>query len=327
MDILVNVLLFAVGLVAIIKGADWLTDGAADIAKRFGIPTIVVGLTIVAMGSSMPEFVVSVTAAVKGNSDIALGNVVGSNIFNILGIMGITALVCPIKVDKCNIRYDVPFVIFAAVAVLITVFDNYIDGSTFTNQISRSDGLMLLCVFIVFMLYTISLAKKQNQTDVLTEEQKAVLPPMWRCSLLVLVGLALLIFGGDLIVDGASGIASDLGVSDAVIALTIVSAGTSAPELAASVMAAKKGDTAMALGNIVGSNVFNVFFILGVSALIRPISACGIKPFDIYAMLASAILLWLLCKFGKTYYTLTRAEGVLLIILAVVYYTCCVSMG
>ena len=327
MDILVNVLLFVVGFAAIVKGADWLTDGAANIAKRFGIPTIVVGLTIVAMGSSMPEFVVSVTAAIKGNSDIALGNVVGSNIFNILGIMGITALVSPIKVDKCNIRYDVPFVIFAAAAVLITIFDNYIDGAGCTNQISRSDGLMLLCVFIVFMVYTLSLAGKQSSSDALTDEQKAALPPMWRCSLLVVIGLVLLIFGGDFIVNGASGIASDLGVSDAVIALTIVSAGTSAPELAASVMAAKKGDTAMALGNIVGSNVFNVFFILGASAVIRPISACGVKPFDIYALLASAVLLWLLCKFGKTYYTLTRAEGLLLIVLAVAYYVCCVTLG
>lgn len=327
MGILLAILYFLGGLAAIVKGADWLTDGSASIARKFGIPSLVVGLTIVAMGSSAPELVVSVVAALNGNSDIALGNVVGSNIFNILGIMGITAMVTPIVVERSNIRYDVPFAILAAVAVAITALDSLLNGSGCTDSISRSDGLLLICVFIIFMVYTMSIAQKGKDSGSATsEEDVAGVLPMWRSVTYIVVGLAALIIGGNFLVDGASYIATWIGISQAVVALTIVSAGTSAPELAASIMAARKGDTAMALGNVIGSNVFNVFFVLGTAATIQPIGAGGITMFDISALIASAVLLWVLCKFGKTYYTLTRMEGGLLVVLAIAYYTvlvCC----
>lgn len=324
MTFVIFIIQFAVGLLAIIKGADWLTDGAASIARRFGIPSIVIGLTIVAMGSSAPEFVVSVVSALQGNTDMALGNVVGSNIFNILAIMGITALVREIKVDRSNIRYDVPFAVLSSVAIAITVLDTYLDGAA-ENTISRSDGLMLLCLFGVFMSYTVAIASKGkgqtdsgdgNATDV--EQKRYSTLKAWG---MIVVGLACLIIGGKWFVDGASGIASLLGLSDAIIALTIVSGGTSAPELAASIMAARKGDTAMALGNVVGSVSFNVFFVLGTAASIHPLGLGGVTIVDIATVLGAAVVLWMFCKFGKTYYTLTRLEGAIMTLMAVAYYT------
>ncbi|MBQ0072763.1 MAG: calcium/sodium antiporter [Prevotella sp.] len=319
---------FAVGLIAIIKGADWLTDGAASIAQRFGIPSIVIGLTIVAMGSSAPEFVVSVMSAIQGNTDMALGNIVGSNIFNILGIMGITAMVREIKVDRGNIRYDVPFAVLSSAVIAITALDSYLNEGM-ANSISRTDGMLLLCLFAIFMSYTIAIATPCNHvtnvtdvtdvTDVTSSasDKKQSLKDV----VFIIGGLSCLIIGGDWLVSGASGIASALGISDAIIALTIVSAGTSAPELAASVMAARKGDTAMALGNVVGSVSFNVFFVLGAAATIHPLSLGDVTTMDIMTVLAASILLWVFCKFGKTYYTLTRSEGLILTLLAIAYYT------
>ncbi|MBR2183881.1 MAG: calcium/sodium antiporter [Prevotella sp.] len=316
------VLEFVIGLVAIIKGADWLTDGAASIAHHFGIPTIVVGLTIVAVGSSAPEFVVSVVSAIKGNVDMALGNVVGSNIFNILGIVGITALVMPITIDRRNMKYDVPFVVLSSLFIAITAFDSYFEGNgnPVNNSISRSDGLLMLCTFVVFMAYTMSIAKKdQNNTD---DNDNNIKPkPLWKNILLAIIGLVLLVAGGDGLVEGASGIARWIGISESVIALTIVSAGTSAPELAASVMAAKKGDTAMALGNVVGSVVFNVFFVLGTSAVIFPLGIGGVTATDILALLGASVLLWILTAFGQKTLIITRTEGAILVIMAIAYYT------
>ena len=314
MELLINILLFSVGLLAIIKGADWLTDGAASIARRFGIPSIVVGLTIVAIGSSAPEFVVSVLSAIQGNVDIALGNIVGSNIFNILGIMGITALVRPVEVQHGNVRYDVPFAVLSSVVIAITAL---IPGQCSTNEISRTDGLMMLCMFAIFIYYTISIAINQKNNDQ-QERQEVVL---WKAIVGVVIGLVFLILGGKGLVKGASGIASTIGISESIIALTIVSIGTSAPELAASVMAAKKGDTAMALGNVVGSVVFNVFFVLGTAATIQPLGIGGITPADILILLGSSVMLWGFCAFGKKYYTITRTEGSFFVILVIAYYT------
>ena len=322
MQELILVLEFVIGLVAIIKGADWRTDGAASIAHHFGIPTIVVGLTIVAVGSSAPEFVVSVVSAIKGNVDMALGNVVGSNIFNILGIVGITALVMPITIDRRNMKYDVPFVVLSSLFIAITAFDSYFEGNgnPVNNSISRSDGLLMLCTFVVFMAYTMSIAKKdQNNTD---DNDNNIKPkPLWKNILLAIIGLVLLVAGGDGLVEGASGIARWIGISESVIALTIVSAGTSAPELAASVMAAKKGDTAMALGNVVGSVVFNVFFVLGTSAVIFPLGIGGVTATDILALLGASVLLWILTAFGQKTLIITRTEGAILVIMAIAYYT------
>lgn len=322
MQELILVLEFVIGLVAIIKGADWLTDGAASIAHRFGIPTIVVGLTIVAVGSSMPEFVVSVVSAFKGNVDMALGNVVGSNIFNILGIVGITALVMPITIDRRNMKYDVPFVVLSSLFIAITAFDSFFDATNPVNDsISRSDGLLMLCTFAVFMSYTMSIAKNDQDKAPEASDNEHKESPLWKNILFVLIGLVLLVAGGDGLVEGASGIARWIGISESVIALTIVSAGTSAPELAASVMAAKKGDTAMALGNVVGSVVFNVFFVLGTSAVIVPLGIGGVTATDILVLLGASVLLWILTAFGQKQLIITRTEGAIMVIVAIAYYT------
>lgn len=322
MQELLFVLEFAIGLIAIVKGADWLTDGAASIAHHFGIPTIVVGLTIVAVGSSAPEFVVSVVSAIKGNADMALGNVVGSNIFNILGIVGITAMVTPIVIDRRNMMYDVPFIVLSSLFIAITAFDSFFDTTNpVTDSISRSDGLLMLCTFIVFMSYTLSIAQNSKHTKENSEVSSGKKKPLWKNIMWVIIGLVLLVAGGDGLVEGASGIARWLGVSESVIALTIVSAGTSAPELAASVMAAKKGDTAMALGNVVGSVVFNVFFVLGTSAVIFPLGLGGVTTTDIMVLLASSVILWILTAFGQKTLIITRNEGAILVIMAIAYYT------
>ena len=322
MQELLFVLEFAIGLIAIVKGADWLTDGAASIAHHFGIPTIVVGLTIVAVGSSAPEFVVSVVSAIKGNADMSLGNVVGSNIFNILGIVGITAMVTPIVIDRRNMMYDVPFIVLSSLFIAITAFDSFFDTTNpVKDSISRSDGLLMLCTFIVFMSYTLSIAQNSKHTKENSEVSSGKKKPLWKNIMWVIIGLVLLVAGGDGLVEGASGIARWLGVSESVIALTIVSAGTSAPELAASVMAAKKGDTAMALGNVVGSVVFNVFFVLGTSAVIFPLGLGGVTTTDIMVLLASSVILWILTAFGQKTLIITRNEGAILVIMAIAYYT------
>ena len=318
-SIITNIALFSVGLLAIIKGADWLTDGAASIARRFGIPTIVVGLTIVAIGSSAPEFVVSVLSAIRGNVDIALGNIVGSNIFNILGIMGITAMVRPVEVQRGNVRYDIPFAVLSSIVVAITAL---FADSCGIIEISRTEGMLMLCMFAIFISYTLAIAKNANTATSGGSEasERVGEGPLWKSITGVVVGLAVLLLGGEGLVRGASGLASAMGMSQSIIALTIVSIGTSAPELAASVMAAKKGDTAMALGNVVGSVVFNVFFVLGTAATIHPLGIGGITMFDICTLLVSSVLLWAFCALGKTYYTLTRLEGFIFVILMVGYY-------
>ena len=321
MQVLICVALFLVGLVVIIKGADWMTDGAAAIAKRYGISTMVIGMTIVAIGSSAPEFVVSALASFEGNTDMAIGNVVGSNIFNILAIMGATAFVSPVASSKGNIRYDLPFVILSSLAVLFSAFDGIFTPGA-VNEISRSEGMLMLCLFAVYIGYTLTIAKKPGteplKSDVERQENpSAEVKPLWKCVLLIVVGLALLLFGGDWLVEGASGIAIALGVSQSVVALTIVSIGTSAPELASSIMAARKGDTDMALGNVVGSVVFNVFFVLGVAAVISPLALGNISLVDIVTLLLSSVFLWAFCK---THSSLGRVEGLIMIIIQIIYY-------
>lgn len=335
MEILLFIAKFLIGLVVIVKGADWMTDGASAIAKRFGISTLVIGMTIVAIGSSAPEFVVSALAAIKGNTDMAIGNVVGSNIFNILAIMGATSLVAPVAASKGNIRNDVPFAALSSLVVLFAAFDSFLTKDA-VDEISRSEGLLMLCMFAIFISYTMAIAKKgngngnhnenenenenENTTDIINENDKEKTlqqTSIFKSIILVIVGLAFLIMGGDGLVDGASGIASYMGVSQSIIALTIVSIGTSAPELAASMMAAKKGDTAMALGNVVGSVVFNVFFVLGTAATIHPLALGNISIFDISTLLIASALLWIFCK---SHSALVKWEGVVLLLVQIAYY-------
>lgn len=331
MDTFLFVLRFVVGLVLILKGVDWLTDGASAVARRFNISTLVIGLTIVAFGTSAPELVISLLSAVSGKTEMALGNVVGSNIFNAFAIMGITAMVSPVKVSGNNLRYDVPLCILASVVVFVMANDSLVEGKG-TNSISRSEGMTLLCFFVIFMSYTFAIARNKmgenipsvctsGQMEHVQDEQTSnYRMPMWKSLLFIILGLAGLIFGGDCFVDGASGIASALGVSQSVIALTIVGAGTSAPELVTSVVAARKGDTDMAMGNVVGSNIFNIFLILGVSSTVCPLALGSITMFDFLVLFASSVSLWLCCKFGKDYHVITRPEGVLLTLCMVAYY-------
>lgn len=317
MSLLIFIAMFLGGLVAIIKGADFLTDGAAAIARQLGIPSIVVGLTIVAMGSSLPEFVVSVFSAFKGSTDMAVGNIVGSNIFNILGIMGLTATVAPISVNWTNIRNDVPFALLSSIVVLLVAWD---------GTVARTEGLLLLCMFAIFLSYTFSYAKsdkpQQTKMDATEATETSEEKPMGTFKSIVMCvgGLALLLVGGNLLVDGGAGTARLLGMPESLVALTFISIGTSAPELAASLMAARKGDHGMALGNVVGSVVFNVFFVLGTAATVQPLIISGLGMIDFGTLIAASALLWIFCRYGKARFTLSRTEGIILTLVALAYY-------
>ena len=307
---------FVVGLLLIIKGADWLTDGASDIARRFNVSSLVIGLTIVAFGTSAPELVVSVISAVKGQTDLAIGNVVGSNIFNSLAIVGATALICPVACSKGNIRYDVPLCLLASIVLFVMANDTLLDASN--DVISRSDGIVLLCFMAIFLSYSITLGINSSNNAI--DKKQSSTTHLGKAALLFVIGLAGLIIGGEWMVDGASGIAKSMGVSQSVIALTIVAAGTSFPELITSIVAARKGDTDMALGNVVGSNIFNIFFILGTSAIISPLHGGNIGIIDFLTLVFGATLIWVFCRFGRKYHHNTRVEGAALTMCAIIYY-------
>lgn len=326
MELITDIAFFLVGLVLIVKGADWLTDGAASIARRFGIPTLVIGLTIVAIGTSAPEFVVSMLGAIHKSPDIAIGNVVGSNIFNILGMMGTTALISPILLTRGNVMRDLPIMNMAVLALFVMLADKILDSEVTRNYLSRADGIILLCLFAMYMYYTIWLAKKGKKAEKKAgkksgEELINGTPRrLWFSILLFLVGLGCLIGGGELMVDGASGIARSLGVSDAIIALTIVSIGTSAPELATSITAARKGDNAMAVGNVVGSVVFNTLLILGASSLVYPLPMKGITYIDLSVQMGAALLFLIFSHLGRKRFIITRLEGAIMVMLQIAYY-------
>ena len=308
---------FSVGLFFIFKGADWLTDGSSAIARRFNISSLVIGLTIVAFGTSAPELVVSVLAAINNQPDMSIGNVIGSNIFNSLAIAGGTALISPIICTRNNLRYDIPLCIISSIAAVATC--TTIGSFTLTTDtISRTDGIILLCFFLIFISYTFAIPH-QGVDDSDNENRPTM--TVTRSIVLCVLGLAGLILGGNWMVDGASGIAEWLGVSERTIALTIVAGGTSFPELITSVVAARKGDTDMALGNVLGSNIFNVFFVLGTAATITPLTVGDITFFDLGTLLVANLLLWIFCVVGKPRFTVTRPKGLILVLLAIAYYT------
>ena len=260
MEILLQVLLLVVGFVMLMKGADWFVEGASQIADRLGIPQLVIGLTIVAMGTSLPEAAVSISAATQGSAEITIGNVVGSNIMNVLVILGLTAVVCVIPVQKSTVRYEIPFMILiTAVLAGLGLAD---------NQVSRPEGLILWAFMILYLFYLLRMAK--NGTG--GEEAGGKKRPIWLLILMVLVGAAMIVFGSDITVDAATAIAKIFGMSERFIGLTIVAFGTSLPELVTSVTAAVKGKTDIAVGNIVGSNIFNILFVVGTTALITPVA-------------------------------------------------------
>ena len=278
-------------------GADRLTDGAVAVAEKMKMPQIVIGLTIVAMGTSMPEFCVSLISALKGTSDLAVGNIVGSNIFNTLLIVGVSALVAPMSIMKTTVRKDIPFALVASALLLIMCLD---------GDISRIDAAILFVMFLIFMYITLRGAKAQG-TDVEEKEKKPM--ATWLSVVWILVGLACLIGGSNLFVDGATAVATKLGVSEAVIGLTIVAGGTSLPELATSVVSARKGSSGIAIGNVLGSNVFNILAILGLTGVISPMTLKGITMTDLSMMVISIILIWL---FSFTKYKIERWEGAIL---------------
>ena len=321
-----NILLLIGGLILILLGANGLTDGAASVAKRFHIPPIVIGLTIVAFGTSAPELTVSVSSALKGSADIAIGNVVGSNIFNTLMIVGCTALFAPIVITRNTLRKEIPLCILSSVALLICANDVFLNKAP-ENILNRADGLLLLCFFVIFMGYTFAIAFKPataTQTEQIkpptTEEEETEVKslPWWKSILYIIGGLTALIFGGQLFVDGATGIARNLGVSESIIGLTLVAGGTSLPELATSIVAALKKNPEIAIGNAIGSNLFNIFFVLGCSASITPLHLNGITNFDLFTLVSSGILLWLFGLFFAKR-TITRIEGGIMVLCYVAY--------
>ena len=318
-----NILLLIGGLILILLGANGLTDGAASVAKRFRIPPIVIGLTIVAFGTSAPELTVSVSSALKGSADIAIGNVVGSNIFNTLMIVGCTALFAPIVITRNTLRKEIPLCILSSIVLLICANDVFWDKAP-ENILNRVDGLLLLCFFLIFMGYTFAIASKpvtmeqQAEHPVIEEETEIKSLPWWQSILYIIGGLAALIYGGQLFVDGATGIARNLGVSESIIGLTLVAGGTSLPELATSIVAALKKNPEIAIGNVIGSNLFNIFFVLGCSASITPLHLSGITNFDLLTLVGSGILLWLFGLFFAKR-TITRIEGGIMILCYVAY--------
>ena len=306
---MVNILLLLVGLGLVVLGADWLVNGASSIARRAGISEFVIGLTIVGFGTSCPELVVSLSGAIEGNSDISVGNVVGSNIFNVLFILGLTAMVLPVGMTDKNRRIDIPITL--GVTILLVILG--ITGSMSGPVISRWEGVLMLLVFSVYLFYCF----KSDSKDEFSETQRATLS-ITKSIALTLTGLAGLIFGGDLFVDSATALARQIGVSDKFIAVTILVGGTSLPELATSLVAAIKGKEQLALGNILGSNVFNAMMILGLSSVITPLSFASMTIVDIITLVLSAVLLLIWAYTGRKN-RIDRREGAAMLLCYVAY--------
>lgn len=337
----INIVLLVLGVIIVLKGADWLTDGAVNIATRFGVSQMVIGLTIVAMGTSMPEFCVSMVSALKGTPDLAVGNVVGSNTLNTLLIVGCSALVAPIMVKRSSVKRDIPFAVVASLLMLLFCLD---------GAIGRVDAAVFFAGFCLFMFVTLKYAKTTEEhaatvatsgaatTTAISEAStsqassseasssetsapkasQASGTSMLKAVVMLVVGLLCLIAGSNMFVDNASFVASSLGVSDAVIGLTIVAGGTSLPELATSMVSAKKGNSDIAIGNVIGSNVFNILMIIGITGLVKPMHIAGITTLDLIMMLASMLLMWFFCR---TTYKVKRWEGAVLTIVYLAYLT------
>ena len=310
---ILSVISFVAGIALVILGADWLTKGASALARRFNMSELLIGLTIVAIGTSLPELVISTGSALKGSPGLALGNIIGSNIFNGMLILGVTALLCPIKFDAKMLTREIPFNLLASIA-LILVSGSMLVGGASGEMITRYGGMLLLCFLAIFVRYTFTITNDGG------DEEAGEVLSIGKVVLFIVAGLAALIFGGNVFVDGATEIARLLGLSEAVIGITIVSAGSSLPELAVSVSAARKGNVGIALGNVLGSNILNIFFILGVSATITPIALDGFSVVDYYVLLASSLLIYIVARFGGKA-VITRFEGALLVAGYVAYTT------
>lgn len=306
-----TILLLLFGFFFLIKGADFFVDGASSIAKNFRVPPLVIGLTIVAFGTSAPEAAVSISSALKGQNDITLGNVIGSNIFNFLCVVGSSAVICPFKVKRSIILKEFPLTILSCVVVLLLSADLLLADST-ANVLQRQDGFILLLFFGIFLYYIIHMAITNREST--TEDVK--LMPLPKSILLSIIGIIGIVLGGDMVVDGASTIAVMLGMSQTLVGLTIVAIGTSLPELVTSIVAARKGESDIALGNVIGSNLFNVFFILGLSATLNPININPATIIDTVILLAITLLVYFFAISGKR---IQKLEGSILLLLYLLY--------
>lgn len=313
--LIVDVICILAGLVMILVGSDWLVDGASGVARKYGISEFIIGMTIVGIGTSMPELVSSAISAVQGHGDMALGNVTGSNICNILLILGVTALISPIKYTRSNIRKDVPFAILVSLFLIVMLYNGFgLFGEMGTPGISRVDALYLLLIFAVFMIDSFRSAKNGAE-----EEVEVVKPmPMGKAVVFILLGLAGLVFGGRVFVDHTVSIAERFHVSEAFISITLMAVGTSLPELATCVVAAMKGKNQLALGNVIGSNIFNISLIIGASAVISPFEIQSISTVDMAMVMVAVVLLWL-AAFTFKKKTLDRVEGVIFLLAYVAY--------
>lgn len=313
MQFFVQFIVLVIGFIMLMKGADWFVDGSSKIADRFGIPQLVIGLTIVACGTSAPEAAVSITAALRGSAEITIGNVVGSNIINILLILGITAVIIPLAVQNSTKKYEIPFVIVIS-GLLLLLGNN--DG-----VISFFDGVILCALFVLFLIYLLYLAKSEKSASEEVETTKKN-ESIFKMLVLILIGMGLIIWGSDVSVGAATELANMLGLSERFIGLTIVAFGTSLPELITSITAAIKGNADIAIGNIVGSNIFNILFVVGITAIITPITFSSNFVFDcIICISAAALLLLCVTKNNK----LTRAGGVIMLASYAVYFVTLIS--
>lgn len=310
MEILLQLLLLAVGFVMLVKGADAFVEGAAGIAEKFGIPQLVIGLTIVAMGTSAPEAAVSITAALKGNAAITIGNVVGSNILNVLVILGITSVIVSVAVARSTVRIEIPYMLVITLLLLILGFSG--------NEIVFWEGVMLWAAFLLYLGYLFYMAKKNRQVEEETEKK-----PLWKLLLYTVLGLVFVVWGSDVTVDAATAIAKAVGMSERFIGLTIVALGTSLPELFTSVSAALKGKADIAIGNIVGSNIFNILFVVGTTALITPVVFESGFVIDTLIAGGAGLLLWLcVCREQK----LKRMGGVMMLVGYAAYFCYLITM-
>lgn len=308
-------ILLIIGFLFLIKGADAFVSGSSSIAKSFNVPSLIIGLTIVAFGTSAPEAAVSITAALQGNNDMAIANVVGSNIFNLLFVVGVASIINPIRVQKSTIIKEFPFAILASVVLMILAHDTKFQGYS-QNLLTRADGLMLLALFSIFMFYLIEMSITSKEEMDIEEVSKAM--PISKSIIMSIVGVLGIIIGGDIVVKSASNIALSLGMSQNLVGLTIVAIGTSLPEFVTSVIAAKKGESDIAIGNVVGSNLLNILFVLGISSTIHNIQ---IHPMVFIDMLVMIIVTALTYIFSATKRSVNKWEGSILVLIYIVYMT------
>ena len=311
-EVIKAVFLLVGGFVLLIKGADFFVDGSSSVAKRFKIPSMIIGLTIVAMGTSLPECAVSITASISNNNALAVSNAVGSNIFNLMVVCGACALFAPLAVDVKTLKKEFPFSVICALLLLVM---GYLGTS-----LGRIDGILLTAVFVIYLLWMVMSAKKARQASDENSDDYEILP-VWKCIIFIIGGAAAIMFGGDFVVDGASVIAKSLGLSQNLIGLTVVALGTSLPELVTSIVAAKKNEVDMAVGNVIGSNIFNILLVLGVASAISPIAFITENMIDIIILVIFSIIVWL---FAWTKRQLQRKEGLLMLLayLAFMIYIC-----